>query len=582
MATLREEASRNAWKKAMHRTIAMSTALRAVRPLLLLAVLLMTCAQRTFAGCDGAPPLTHRFDVSRISQHIRVLASDEFAGRSPASRGEAKTIAYISKQFSDLGLKPAGDHQRWTQAVPLRKFDLSERVTFRISASGASYVPAYRDAVIVTSLTGDRHVALEGVPLVFVGYGVAAPELDWDDFKGIDLRGKAAVFLVNDPDFESPADGRFGGSAMTYYGRWRYKVEEAARRGAVAALIVHETGPAGYGWATVRNSWGASQFDIVRADPGKSHPLVEGWLHRDAAIHLFHLAGLDLDALKKRAMRSDFAPVELNSKLTVQADVSMKQVVSHNVIAKLPGRAQADESVVYSAHWDHVGIGQADDTGDRIYNGAVDNATGVAGLLELARAFAGDPPNSRSVYFAAFTAEEMGILGSEYYVLHPLTTLERMAAVFNMDVLGINGPACDLAIAGIEKSSIEEALTVALTRQGRTMVPDAHPQAGYFYRSDHFSFAKRGVPAVMLVSGEMLYQGGIASGRAAKEDYVARRYHQPADEWSPDWDLRGVAIDLDALYEVGRGIANSTDWPHWVTNSSFKYVRDQSAHLRER
>jgi Zn-dependent M28 family amino/carboxypeptidase len=533
------------------------------------------------ASDHGAIRALDQVDTINLSEHTRVLASDEFAGREPASAGESKTVTYLSRQFAALGLQPAGDHGGWTQQVPLRKVELTRSSSLRITSRAGSYTIPNGVGAVFTSLAQKSDVAIKDAPIVFVGYGVTAPERDWDDFKGVDLKGKVALFLINDPDFEAVIPGAFGGRAMTYYGRWSYKFEEAARRGAAAALIVHEDAPASYGWATVKNSWSLPQFDLARSANLNSQSLIQGWLRKDVAVRLLEQATLSFDELKQHAMRQDFAPVELSGvRLSASAHFQISRVLSHNVIAKIPGHGRPDESVLYSAHWDHLGVGKGGSASDRIYHGAMDDAIGVAGLLELARVFATAPPCERSVYFVAFTAEEKLLLGSEYYALHSAGRLERMAAAFNIDILGTNGPAYDLSIWGDVKSDLQDTLASVLQKQGRRLTSDPHLEAGYFYRSDHLPLAKRGVPALTIRSGLDLHEGGVAGGEKAYQDYMAHRYHQPADRWSSDWDLRGAASDLDALYEAGREIANSTAWPQWRADSEFKQVRDASADLR--
>jgi len=536
-----------------------------------------------FADCTQGDLSTLPFDPARLSEHVRILASDEFAGRAPASAGETKTIEYLSKQFAALGLQPAGAAGGWTQEVPLRKFELARAPKVSLKENGVISELKYDDEVAGSSIAGEPHIDIKNAPIVFVGYGVTAPEVGWDDFKGIDLKGKIAIILMNDPDFESPAPGKFGGRAMTFYGRSVYKYSEAARRGALAAFIVHEDASATVGWTTIKNSWDVTQFDIDRAAPRQSHPLIEGWLRRDVASRLLKKAGLDLDDLKQRAMQASFAPVELRgAQLSLRADIEITPVLSHNVIGRLAGTSSPGQSVIYGAHWDQMGTGTPDSTGDRVYHGAIDNASGVAGLLELARVFATNPPTARSLYFVAFTGEEIGLLGSEYYALHPPAPLEQTAAVFNMDIFLPHGPACDVAIRGRPNNTLHEALTAVVKKQGRSLSPDAHLEAGYFYRSDHFPFAKLGVPAVSIMSGQNLYQGGVAAGEKAYQEYMTHRYHQQSDRWSSDLDLRGEALDLDVLYKAGRDIANSDAWPQWFAASEFKRIRDQTARARER
>ena len=536
------------------------------------------------AAAQGALPATP-IDPARLSEHVRVLASDDFQGRGPATPGEAKSIDYISKQFAAAGVQPGGDHGSWFQNVPLARFAVTGPVRMQLTAGGVAEPLTQGDQAVVQTLVPVSHVAVGHAPLVFVGYGVKAPECGWDDFKGVDLHGKIAVVLINDPDFEAPqvtrGPGCFGGKAMTYYGRWTYKYEEAARQGALGMLIVHETAPAAYGWATVKNSNANAQFDIVRADPAKAHPLVQGWIQRDEAVQLFRKAGLDFEAQKHAAQSKDFRPVVLRgASFSADYAVDHSQIVSHNVVGRMPGKTRPDETVVYSAHWDHLGVGLPDARGDRIFNGAVDNATGVAALIELARAYAHAPRTDRSILFLAVTAEEKGLLGSEYYATHPLYPISKTVADLNMDALNPDGPARDVSISGGGKVDLEDRLSADARREGRRFEPDMEPEKGHFYRSDHFSFAKVGVPGMSLESGEDLYVGGKPAGEAFRKDYVAHRYHQPADEWSPNWDLRGEAIDVGLLYKLGRELADSDAWPQWKAGAEFKAIRDATADQR--
>ena len=520
-------------------------------------------------------------DPARLSEHVRVLASDAFEGRGPATPGEAKAIDYIAKAFAAAGVQPGGEHGGWLQNVPLARFAVTGPVKMSLAAGGVTEPLTQGEQAVVQTLQPVDHVSVAHAPLVFVGYGVHAPECGWDDFKGVDLHGKIAVVLINDPDFEAPqltrGPGCFGGRAMTYYGRWTYKYEEAARQGALGMLIVHETAPAAYGWATVKNSNANAQFDIVRADPAKAHALVQGWIQRDVTVHLFRKAGLDFEAEKRAAQAASFRPVALRgASFSADYAVDHSQIVSHNVVGRLPGAKRPDETVIYSAHWDHLGVGEPDARGDRIFNGAVDNATGVAALIELARVYAHAPRTDRSVLFLAVTAEEKGLLGSEYYATHPLYPVAKTVADLNMDALAPDGAARDVSISGGGKVDLEDRLAADAKREGRYFTPDLEPEKGHFYRSDHFSFAKVGVPGMSVESGEDLYAGGKPAGAAFRADYVAHRYHQPADEWSPNWDLRGAAIDIGLLYTLGRELAQSDVWPQWKSGAEFKPIRDRS------
>jgi Zn-dependent M28 family amino/carboxypeptidase len=529
-----------------------------------------------------------RIEVARVIAHVRTLASDAFEGRAPGTPGEKKAVDYIVSQFMAEGVKPGGDPDghggaRWTQDVPLSEAEITSPVNASIKVG--SHVQTLRQseeiALRATALPVSR-MDVKNAPIVFVGYGVKAPERQWDDFKGADLHGKIAVVLINDPDFEADLGGRFDGKAMTYYGRWTYKYEEAARRGALGVLIVHETEPASYGWATVKNSNTAATFDIHRANPADTHVLLEAWIQRAVAVEMFRAAGLDFEAEKKKAQSPEFKPVELkNATLSVACTVKHTEVVSHNVVGIVKGAKHPEETVIYSAHWDHLGVGLPDSKGDRIYNGAQDNALGVAGLLELARLFASQPTPERSVVFLAVTAEEKGLLGSEYYAQHPLYPLALTAAVYNMDGGSTTGPSRDVAVAGDGKISLQNDLANAAQREGRRLSPDPQPEKGSFYRSDHFSFAKVGVPAISFRAGQDLVDGGVAAGKLATENYNTNRYHQPADEYSDSWNLRGMVMDTQLLYTIGREMANSRTWPQWLEGSEFKARRDATSSLRK-
>jgi Zn-dependent M28 family amino/carboxypeptidase len=535
----------------------------------------------------SAVPPAPKIDAARLSQDVKVLSSDAFEGRGPATPGEVKTVGYIVAQMKAAGLKPGGDPdghggRKWTQDVPLARFEVTGPVALSLTAGGTTRQLTQTQEVVVQTLLPVDHVTIKDAPLVFVGYGVEAPERNWDDYKGVDLHGKIAVVLINDPDYEADLSGRFDGKSMTYYGRWTYKFEEAARQGAVGMLIVHETAPASYGWATVKNSNGNAQFDIVRDDPAKAHALLQGWIQRDLAVDLFAKSGLDFEAQKKAAQSPDFHPVELKG-ATFSADYALNasHVVTHNVLGVLRGSKRPDETIIYTAHWDHLGVGAPDAKGDRIYNGAVDNGTGVAALLELARAFGKAPRPARSVVFMSVTAEEKGLLGSAYYAAHPLYPLAKTVANLNMDALGVSGRARDVSVSGDGNLTLQDELIAAVEAQGRTFTPDPTPERGSFFRSDHFSFANVGVPAISFHSGEDLVVGGQAAGRAAGDDYTAHRYHQPADEWSAAWDLSGQVQDLQLLYSLGRSLATSNTWPEWKTGSEFKSIRDQTAAERK-
>jgi Zn-dependent M28 family amino/carboxypeptidase len=545
-------------------------------------------AAASVAAVLGAPLAASAADIdpAKIAAHVKVLASDEFEGRGPATEGEKKTVAYIAAQYEAAGLQPAGDlkdgKRVWTQDVPLARFETKGPVAVSVKAGSETLTWAQGEQVALrAAATGVDHVSIKDAPIVFAGYGVTAPERNWNDFKGMDLKGKVVLVLVNDPDFET-GKGDFGGKAMTYYGRWTYKYEEAARQGALGLLVVHETAPASYGWATVKNSNTNSIFDIIRADPASAHPLMEGWIQRDAAAELLKRAGLDYETLKKQAQTREFQPVVLNG-VTFSTDyaVDAQKIVSKNVVGMVPGATRPDERIIYSSHWDHLGVGLPDATGDTIYNGAVDNADGIATMIEIGRTFAKAKRPERSVVFLAVTAEEKGLLGSEYYAANPLYPLETMVANINMDALRPGGPAKDFTTSGDAAVTLQDDLIAVGKIQGRTYSPDPRPEAGSFFRSDHFPFAKRGVPAISFGSGEDLVDGGLEAGKAFGKAYTADRYHQPADEYDDSWNLEGVAQDGELMYALGAKLANSTDWPSWKPGSEFKAERDKSATARK-
>lgn len=512
----------------------------------------------------------------RLKAHVETLASDAFEGRAPATPGETKTVDYLISQFQAAGLEPGGplkDAVRgWTQDVPLAQFDISGPVSVSIAASGELTWEQGREVALRASqLTPEVDIA--DAPIVFVGYGVHAPERNWDDFKGVDLKGKIALALVNDPDFET-GEGDFGGKAMTWYGRWPYKYEEAARQGALGLLVIHETAPASYGWETVRNSNTNTIIDVIRERPGEVHPVLEGWIQRDAAAELMRRSGHDFEALKRAARSRDFRPVPLNARANISFPVKAEKIVSRNVIGLVPGARRPDEVVLYTAHWDHLGVAGPDASGDAIYNGAVDNATGLAALLEIARGFAAGPAPARSVAFLAVTAEEKGLIGSEYYAANAVHPLARTVGLINMDALRPTSPARDFTTSGDAPVTLQDELVAIAAARGRSYSPDPRPEAGSFFRSDHFPFAKRGVPAISFGSGQDLLDGGREAGAAWSRAYTADRYHQPSDELTPDWRFDGIAADAELLYALGRRLADSDVWPEWKAGSEFKAVRE--------
>ncbi|WP_313494660.1 M28 family metallopeptidase [Stenotrophomonas sp.] len=546
-------------------------------------VVISLLAMSVSTALMAAPP---KFDGARISADVKELSSDAYEGRSPATAGEDKTIAFLSRQFAAAGMQPGGDlkdgQRLWTQAVPLLKGDIVGKPALSLSSQGKPQTLTQGQEIAVrAAMNGASAVDISNAPLVFLGYGVKAPERNWDDFKGVDLKGKIAVVLINDPDFET-GSGDFDGKGMTYYGRWTYKYEEGARQGAAGVLIVHETAPASYGWATVAGSNTNTMFDVVRQNPAEAHPALEGWIQRDLAVELFKRAGLDFETLKKQAQSRDFQPVELKGEtFSANYQVKTEVITSHNVVARLEGSTHPDETIIYSGHWDHIGVGEPDARGDRIFNGAMDNASGTAALVELARGFATQPKPQRSVVFLAVTAEEKGLLGSEYYASNPLYPLAKTVAVINMDGMSPYSPSRDFGIYGSAKVELLDQLKDVAKGWDIRYTPDTKPEAGLFFRSDHFPFAKRGVPALSYGAGQDWIDGGVAAGKKASDEYTAKRYHQQGDEWQADWTFAGAARDLEVLYTLGEKLANSRDWPNWSPEESFRATRDASAAERK-
>lgn len=529
----------------------------------------------------GSPDDT-AISADNLARHLRTLASDEFEGRAPATAGEEKTIAYISRQFDDAGLQPAGDDGGWLQAVTLVRSTIDGPVEASFRVRGRDTALIQGDDIAVESLHPDRAQRLRRVPLVFAGYGITAPELDWDDYAGIDVAGKMVVVLINDPDFEA-GTGPFGGRAMTWYGRWAYKYEEAARRGAAGVLIVHETEPAAYPWATVRNGRAGPQYDIVRDDASSHHLPVRGWMQRHVAERLFADAGLDFDAARREAQSGTFRAHPIgDATASIAFKLQHERITTHNVAGVLPGKGRPEETVILSGHWDSFGVGQPDAGGDAIINGAVDNATAVASLIELARVFAAGPRPPRSLLFLALTAEESGLLGATWYTAHPLRPLETTAAVLNMEMWSPDGPTRDISSWGNGKVSLERDLAAAAEELGRTWSPDPDLEAGFFYRADHFAFAQAGVPAITIGPGMNQFEGGVEGGRAARADYFARRYHQPGDEFDDSWDMRGPTADTEVVRQLANGLAHTGTWPQWDEDSEFHSVRATSAAARTR
>ena len=515
-----------------------------------------------------------KIEAGDFGELVKTLSSDAFEGRGPGTPGEDRTVAYITEQMQRIGLKP-GNGDSWTQDVPMVETTADPSTALTITeADGSTQTLAFGDQMVIGTRTGKPEIDVKDSELVFVGYGVDAPERKWNDYAGTkSWKGKTVVMFVNDPGFHTHDEKLFDGNRMTYYGRWTYKFEEAARKGADAAIIVHDSEGASYGWDVVKNSWSGTQYDLPAADDPQPRIPAQGWITGEVARALFAKAGLDLDQAYKDASRPGFKPVPLKARVSFNLKSTIGQAKSRNVIGVLPGSERPDEAVLYMAHWDHLGKHDNED-GDNIYNGAVDNATGVAGILEVADAFAHQEPKpKRSVVFLAVTLEESGLLGSKYYVAHPTFPLNKIAGVINIDAMSVAGKARDVTVTGMGASQLEDLLKPLAEAQGRTLHAEASPQNGSYFRSDHFNFAKAGVPALYAKGGNDLLDGGVEAGKAASEEY-AKRYHQASDEVHDGWKLDGVVQDLQALYGVGKDLAVEDTWPNWYEGNPFKAARD--------
>jgi Zn-dependent M28 family amino/carboxypeptidase len=500
--------------------------------------------------------------------------------------GEEKTIPYLIQQFQSAGLEPGGENGGWTQTVPMIRTKLQSPMSFSVKQGATNTPLRFPDDIYLSTVRDTTAARIAKAPIVFVGYGVNAPERNWDDFKGVDLKGKVALILVNDPDFEAaagdPVAGRFGGQAMTYYGRWTYKYDEAARRGAIAALIIHETAGAGYGWNVVQSAMGEN-FNIVLR-PGAQQPvLLQGWIQRPAAEALLKRAGYDYETLKRQARSAAFKPIDLHATFSADAPVELTRLTSRNVIGKLTGSAYPNETVSYGGHWDAYGIGAPDAQGRTIRPGAADDALGLAAMIEVARKFAAGPRPQRTLLFTAWTGEERGLLGSEYYAQHPLYPHETMAANLTFDTLQFAGPVKDAVLVGRGQSELERYMEEEAKRQGRYVTSESHPERGLFYRADHFSLAKRGVPVLLdmaLAGAYDMRDGGREAGNRWLDAFTATCYHQTCDAWSPSWNLEGAKEEAELFYAIGARIANSRDWPQWNPTSEFAKVRARSHDAR--
>ncbi len=549
-------------------------------PLILPGVLLL------LAGCAAptatAPAPEPAISAASLLERTKTLSSDEFEGRGPGTAGEDKTINYLAGEFKKLGLAPGNPNGTYFQDVPM--IGITSKIATTLVAGGKTIEPVPINEYAASSHRASTSIEIKDSPVVFVGYGVVAPEYGWDDYKGVDVRGKTVVMLINDPPVPDPKNpGKldpkvFGGDAMTYYGRWTYKFDTASAKGAAACLIVHETGPAGYPFAVLSGTWGREIFELSTPDGNSGHVGVEGWLTLNAARSFFTAAGQDYAALKKAAARRDFQPVAFNATANFSVQNTIRHIASHNVIAKLEGSSPAhrNEYVVYTAHWDHLGRDPRM-KGDQIFNGAHDNASGTAALVELAQAFAALPERDRpkrTMLFLAVTAEEKGLLGSRYYAQNPLYPLNKTLADINMDGIQFIGPSRDIEVLGYGNSTLDDTAAAILTKSGRTMTPDTEPEKGYYYRSDHFEFAKQGVPAFYTHYGINIIGQPEGYGRQRRDEYVLNDYHKVTDEIKSWWDFGGAAADVRFLFELGRQVANGNTWPEWRAGNEFKAKRD--------
>ena len=546
-----------------------------------------TCLAVASLAFASTPPtaaqqVSPTISAERMSEITRVLASDEFQGRSMGGVGEEKTVNYLIGQFKAAGLEPGGENGGWTQSVPMIRTKLTAPVSVSVKQGGANRPLRVPDDVYLSTVRDTTHARIANAPMVFVGYGVTAPEREWDDFKGVDLKGKVAVFLVNDPDFEAaagePVAGTFGGQAMTYYGRWIYKFEEASRRGAIAALVVHDTAGAGYGWNVVQSPAGEN-FNVVLGPNARQPVLLQGWIQGPLFAELLKQAGHDFAAVKRQARTKAFRPIDLKATLSADTAVDLTRLNSRNVIGKLTGSRYPNETVSYGGHWDAYGVGAADAQGRTIRPGASDDALGLAAMIEVARKFAAGPRPERTLLFAAWTAEERGLLGSEYYATHPLYPHEQMVANLTFDTLQWAGPVKDVVLIGKGQSDLEDLMAEEAQKQDRYVTVEGHPERGLFYRADHFSLAKRGVPVLLnmaLAGAYDLQVGGREAGERWLGDFTANCYHQACDAWSPNWNLAGAIQEAELFYAIGARLANGRSWPGWKPGSEFGKVREES------
>ena len=534
-------------------------------PLTVLAsAILAGCASTSITSSD-VEKAYQSINAEQLAEHIKVLASDEFGGRAPSSKGEELTLAYLTEQFKALGFEP-GNGDSFLQEVPLVSLEADSNMV--LSIGGKDY--QYKKDMVMGSSRISAKQSIQDSELVFVGYGVNAPEYNWNDYEGLDVKGKTVVMLVNDPGFATKNPDLFTGDAMTYYGRWTYKYEEASRQGAAGAIIIHETAPASYPWSVVENSWSGEQFGFQKENNNMDRVAVEGWVTTDVAKELFTKAGLDFDTMKANAAKGAYHVDMGDLTASVEVNNTIKKSISYNFIATLPGSKKPNEHIIYSAHWDHLGTDKTR-KGDQIYNGAHDNATGTAGLIEVAEAFATLPEHpSRSMTFLAVTAEEQGLLGSKYYAAHPVIPASQTVANINMDSLNLLGKVKDISVVGIGKSEMDSLLETAAKAQGRTVSGDPKPSSGGYYRSDHFAFANMGVPAMYAGGGSEALDEETANYRKRMSLVLRGCYHQPCDRYRDEWDLSGAVQDLQLFYQVGFDISERKEWPTWNATSEFQ------------
>ncbi len=548
-----------------------------LRHALAAAVIALSACATTSTPADNGPFAGPPLSAESLLANTSTLASDEFEGRAPGSNGERLTVEYLERMFAAAGLQPGvtlpNGERSWRQEAVLSAATLLNTPTLTFTGSDGARSYVYGEDFTAWTRRLQPNIDVANAELVFVGYGINAPEIGWNDYEDLDVRGKIVVILINDPDFDTGDDRGFGGRAMTYYGRWTYKYEEAGRQGAAGAIIVHQTAPASYPWAVIGSRVSGPRFDIVRADGGTSRAGFEGWMQESVARETFRRAGLDFDQLRTRAQTRGFRAVDMGALTgSIALQTRLEQTRTSNVVGVLPGRTRPNETVIYTAHWDHLGRCAAID-GDDICNGASDNASGTAGLIELARQFAADGRPDRTVAFIALTAEEQGLLGALYYQQHPVFAPRDTVAAINMDGINSFGRTHDIEVRGYGKSEMDDLITRAAQAQGRRVEPDALPEAGYYYRSDHLHFAQLGIPVLYTGRGIDMLEGGQERGRALAAGYVANNYHKPSDEVTDAWDMSGGVEDLRLLYTVGREIADSSIWPRWRDNAEFRAAR---------